>query len=317
MYYRKFGNSFLKKLETAVHNQSAPASRGLQLFYLCKEQAESPIWHERANIASNFHGRHGILMVHIWMLNKRLMCLPETSTRAEVQETLFDTLWADTSARIRANGVAEISVNARLKDVQSWSLPTCLELDYAFSLLDPEVKAKAADAKEKPAVGSEAAAVAFDVLPAGSSDSDIVIDHIAGTLWRQLYQRDEVTSDMLETTGSNAAGALRGKTSEEIVTDLASYIYHEYRSLEFDISDRDFSDGMFRFGQIPEQFGICESGEKYDIRSTRTVPNKSDRWAVSGISQPTDNLWKPIMHVDGKIYYWNSETFDSAWEKPK
>lgn len=360
---RNFG--LLNKLETVIQNQSGPASRGLQLFYLCKEQAESPIWHNQANIASNFHGKHGILMVHIWMVNKRLLLLPDTAARAEVQETLFDTLWADTMARIRANGVAEISVNARLKDVQSWSLPTCLELDYAFSLLNPEVRAKAAQAKEKPKSILSTSTTDTDTdttnsndlihsLPAGSSDSDLVIDHIAGTLWRQVYQRDEITDDMLEQKDANglllgngignAGVALREKTPEDVVTDLASYIFHEYQSLEFDITDSDFNDGLFRFGQVPERFGsnaatfvasaagsggnkyssaagaaASAASTKYDMRSTRRMPNKTDRWMCGGgggIVPPPGGIWKPIMHVDGKIYYWNTETFDSTWQKP-
>jgi len=333
-----FGNSVLQKIETVIHNQSAPASRGLQLFYVCKEQTESDKWHKEANIASNFHGKHGILMIHIWMVNKRLMLLPETTARAEVQETLFDTLWSDTMARIRATGVAEISVNARLKDVQSWSLPTCLELDYAFSLLDPEVKAKAGEAKEKSKLTNNEEMLSL-ALPEETSDADLVIDHIAGTLWRQLYQRDEITSDMLEkalsdgvegdaaaatstTTAATTATATtnRIQTSEDVVTDLASYIYHEYQSLEYDITDNEFSNGLFRFGQVPEKFGTCSSdnssdnGLKYDIRSSRSVPNATDRWVINGSNAP--NLWKPIMHVDGKIYYWNTDTFDSTWEIP-
>ena len=46
---------------------------------------------------------------------------------------MFDELWEDTSGRIRALGVGELSVNKRLSEVQGYSFKFCIELDDAIT----------------------------------------------------------------------------------------------------------------------------------------------------------------------------------------
>jgi hypothetical protein len=49
-----------------------------------------------------------------------------------VQEELFDILWNDTRARIRAEGVNELTVNKHLKDAQQLTFLHCAHYDHAF-----------------------------------------------------------------------------------------------------------------------------------------------------------------------------------------
>jgi cytochrome b pre-mRNA-processing protein 3 len=66
------------------------------------------------------------------MIHKRLMI--EGKDGLLVQEALFDELWEDTSGRIRAAGIGEMSVNKYLKEVQSYSFRTCVDLDHVLTL---------------------------------------------------------------------------------------------------------------------------------------------------------------------------------------
>lgn len=50
----------------------------------------------------------------------------------EYQEELFDILWNDTRARIRAEGVNELTVNKHLKDAQQLTFLHCTHYDHAF-----------------------------------------------------------------------------------------------------------------------------------------------------------------------------------------
>jgi len=49
-----------------------------------------------------------------------------------IQEELFDILWNDTRARIRAEGVNELTVNKHLKDVQQLTFLHLTHYDHAF-----------------------------------------------------------------------------------------------------------------------------------------------------------------------------------------
>lgn len=48
-------------------------------------------------------------MIHVWMIHKRL--ITEGREGQRLQEALFDQLWEDTSNRIRAVGIGELSVS--------------------------------------------------------------------------------------------------------------------------------------------------------------------------------------------------------------
>ena len=84
--------------------------------------------------------------MHVWVVHKRL--IREGTEGRKVQEALFDLFWDDTSARLRAMDVPEISVspsfyefckylmwlqhNKYLLQVQGYSFQHCAAMDDAL-----------------------------------------------------------------------------------------------------------------------------------------------------------------------------------------
>ena len=124
------------------------------LFFNCKHQSELPVWFSRGKIGQDFRSKQTMLMIHIWMIHRRL--LQEGSAGNALQECMFDELWDDTSIRIRNAGIAEISVNKRLSEVQGYSFRTCMELDHCMTLPSEDEK----------------------------------LEEIAGVMWRSAYLRN-------------------------------------------------------------------------------------------------------------------------------
>ena len=67
-----------------------------------------PRWRESLWVKSDFRSQHGLILMHVWVVHRRL--IKEGSEGKKVQEALFDVFWDDTSARLRAMDVPEISV---------------------------------------------------------------------------------------------------------------------------------------------------------------------------------------------------------------
>ena len=172
------------------------------LFFNCKNQADNPFWYSRGRIGKDFRGRHTMLMTHIWMVHKRLICEDMGAQGKQIQECLFDELWEDTSNRIRGVGINELSVNKYLKEVQGYSFKYVIELDQAVSLLKTDKKTVG-----KPTVGGDIQ------LPTSEEDKLLLVkDEIAGALWRSAFMR-------------------RDEIEVEHVLEMADYVYNEHRSL--------------------------------------------------------------------------------------
>lgn len=77
-------------------------------------------------------------MTHAWIVHKRL--LVEGAEGLRTQEAMFDELWEDTCARMRAIGINELSINKHLGEVQTHSFKYCMELDEALKKeTEPEI----------------------------------------------------------------------------------------------------------------------------------------------------------------------------------
>jgi hypothetical protein len=59
-----------------------------------------------------------------------------------IQEELFDIFWDDTQKRIRAEGVAELTVNKHLTDVQQYTFQHLTHYDHAFTEFELKPKAR-------------------------------------------------------------------------------------------------------------------------------------------------------------------------------
>lgn len=129
------------------------------LYFNAKSRAENQNWHTQGLLGSDFRTTQTLLVIHVWMLHKRL--LEEGSKDGLlIQECMFDELWEDTSNRIRSHNINELSINKYLKGVQGYSFRTCLELDEAMTKIP---------------------------------DEEEVVEEIGGVLWRMAYlRRDDI-----------------------------------------------------------------------------------------------------------------------------
>lgn len=91
---------------------------------------ESCLWITDGKIGDEFISKHTLLITHAWIIHKRLLI--EGAEGLRTQEAMFDELWEDTCARLRAIGINELSINKHLGEVQTHSFNFCMELDEAL-----------------------------------------------------------------------------------------------------------------------------------------------------------------------------------------
>lgn len=127
--------SIMSKLwdKYSIEGQQKRIILGERLFRAAQYRANDPRWFTEARIPYEFRPRHALISMHVWFLHKRLLADRVDSHLALlVQEELFDILWNDTRARIRAEGVHELTVNKHLKDAQQLTFLQCTHYDHSF-----------------------------------------------------------------------------------------------------------------------------------------------------------------------------------------
>jgi len=73
-----------------------------------------------------------LLSLHVWIIHRRLIHHPSSGSYGKLlQESLFDRLWEDTLVRIRAQNLAELTVNSHLNNVQKYTFAGCMSLDHS------------------------------------------------------------------------------------------------------------------------------------------------------------------------------------------
>ena len=132
------------------------------LFQAIKHQAHNPKWYNlpqndtndtntttnNTKLKPEFRQIHAMLSMHVWIIHRRLFTenkmLSDTDPRKNenllLQEELFDLFWNDTSSRIRAQGVNELTVNKHLKDAQRATFLHCTQYDHAFEEFPNDVE---------------------------------------------------------------------------------------------------------------------------------------------------------------------------------
>ena len=95
---------------SASYSAATSLGIGKTLLESSKQAASAPHWTKLAGLSTDFRTKHGLILVHLWVLDKRVVLEGPKATR--VREALFDCFWEDTSSRLRANGVPELSVHS-------------------------------------------------------------------------------------------------------------------------------------------------------------------------------------------------------------
>jgi len=192
------------------------------LLTSCLSQADKAPWYSRGMIGGEFRSKHTVMLLHIWMVHKRLLLKDLGSEGPRIQESLFDEFWEDTSTRIRQVGVPEISINKYLSEVQGYSFKTCVELDACLSKF-----------------GGGAAAGNGNIIstappaPAPGPYEDELLDSMGGVLWRSAYAR-------------------RNEIEVDHVLELAKYV-RENQQMVQNLSKEVVHEGVITWGEIPWQ----------------------------------------------------------------
>jgi hypothetical protein len=210
------------------------------LFNIAERHVAHPYWQRHAQVGEDFRSHHMLLMVHIWMIHKRL--LKEGQRGLTVQESLFDLLWDNTSDRMHKKGIPEISLNKYLKEVQSYSFRTCVELDQALDQLKlslDELNAK--KLKDLQEIEPETPLSALQAQSFKNTE-EAVLDSLAGALWRGLYLRRE-------------------EIDEAVVLSVARYVRSEQDRL-LSLPAEAFFEGRFTFQSVVPFLNIPQSGIK-------------------------------------------------------
>jgi hypothetical protein len=101
------------------------------LFRTCTERTAMPTWARCTGLKTNeFMPNHQLLLIHIWILNKKL--LTEGPEGKKLQVEIFETLWENTERRMRGAGVNEMRIMRNLSEVQKVSFGALVGYDFGF-----------------------------------------------------------------------------------------------------------------------------------------------------------------------------------------
>lgn len=319
-----------------IFNTRSTLSNASAMYMNCKQQVENKHWHTRGLIGTDFRSKQALLMVHIWMVHKRVLMDKEDGEATD--ECLFDELWEDTSARIKSHGINIISINKYLKEVQGYSFRCCLELDHAVAKASANAAAlalhrKAIKNKEIPADTELGSGPDGELIPLTMEGvEEEVLDDIGGVLWRFIYNRQE-------------------NFDEEHIMLMAKYVREEQKSLS-QMSMEALNRGAVKWGPLPNWKRVSkrELAAKHATNANNNSNNRGTNSNISDSSSKNSNSssdaaatssssaeeqiaedddsnelvddvaedeWREALTPDGKVYYWHVKTRETTWDKPK
>ena len=209
------------------------------------------------------------------MIHKRLI-MSGTSEDKQLQEALFDRLWEDTLSRIRGQGLAELTVNSHLKNVQKYTLAAMMGFDHSQTF--EESTEEETEAKR--------------------------LDELGGELWRKVFMRND-------------------KLPVDHVLRLAKYVRRE-RGMVMELDDELWREGRIPWGKVPGWKNVVsDDGEAYLDHETyeeALARQKAEIERSGGVFLDDVDLpegWNLALTDAGKVYYWNQETRETRWEKPR
>jgi hypothetical protein len=134
--------------------------------------------------------------------------------------------------------------------------------------------------------------VSLDQAVKDQTNEHDVIEEIAGCMWRYPYQRRE-------------------DVDEDRVVALAKYVRTEQLSLQ-QLPAPALLEGRFAWGSLPKFPPIPKDYKP--IENVQPFENEAEEAAQTTAEK---GEWRTAISATGKIYYWNTVTRESRWEKPK
>lgn len=116
-----------KNEATALFRKSGAVYQG------CVNQAALPAFYSSLQLDTDFRAQQSILMIHIWMIHRALVAHGDTKGKI-LQEQLFDRLWEDTTLRLRHQGIAELTINKYLNEIQQQCFTACVAYDKGLEV---------------------------------------------------------------------------------------------------------------------------------------------------------------------------------------
>jgi hypothetical protein len=225
-----------KPLLTAVGAFSARASVGVHseaIFRSIEEQATQEAWYTSLRLPRTWITEHSLIALHVWILHNRAKLdynvSPVEFCGRRMQEEMFERLWEDTILRIRNAGVAEVSVNKQLENVQKITFDDMFGYDAALRTSDRDDGLELSAAVWRGVFREDEAADTEAVLRL----ADYVRREVEGVV---LAPREDVYRGWLtwgpvvgETPESRAArqrAMLEGEWREALHPDGRLYFYH-------------------------------------------------------------------------------------------
>ena len=244
--------SFLKNF----FNRRTTLGNALSLLKSCKSQSELPGWYSRGLLTEDFRAKHSIFLIHVWIVQRRLLMPDAGKEGILVQEAMFDEFWDDTTIRIRKLGVNELSINKYLKEAQGYSFKLCMELDQAMKINDNSKNVNNDNNKNNNNVD-----VPFEVM-----------DTMGGTIWRSVY-------------------AKRNEIDEDHTMELAKYVWREHQSIQ-KITLKDIMLGNVKFGKLPN-WKVRSSSSSKEEEWKEAVDSEGKTYYYNNITR--ESRWdKPI-----------------------
>jgi len=258
--------SFIKKF----FNRRTTLGNALSLLKTCKSQSELPGWYSRGLLTEDFRAKHSIFLIHVWIVQRRLLMPDAGKEGIFVQEAMFDEFWDDTTIRIRKLGVNELSINKYLKEAQGYSFKLCMELDQAIKTNDDLINNNENNNNNQNNNNqnnnnnnnnNSIENVPFEVM-----------DTIGGTIWRSVY-------------------AKRNEIDEEHTMELAKYVWREHQSIQ-KINLNDIMLGNVKFGKLPN-WKLRSSSSSKEEEWKEAIDSEGKTYYYNNITRET--RWeKPI-----------------------
>ena len=296
-------------------------------------------WYGPGRIGRDFRSRHAVLTFHIWLLHKRLLLqehphlqpgpqplledIPEedlkTIPRArrkdynmchDMDGELFNIFWDNTTCRIRALNVYELSVNKHLQNVQKYTFLHLVQYDHAYT----------------------------DELLRNSTERMNFLRRLVALQWlrpKSIDQRNKaydrgivLNDDQLFDHADDIEDVYRNTANH--IDRIVHYIDVQVQNILYDLPYDHFINGHVQYVPLPQFANLHDTSSPISIDTTNTTANHPTGRKLDNLPfmeypdtpvpcHAEDILphpWVTNITNSGKTYYWNTETRVSSWIRP-